>query len=177
MLHSTSTLASNLVLFPSRIQDSLLPFSVPLYWDTRSSDDDFLALAKYYIHRLLRLSKTPIPVPPDHPSSPSIELEQSSALLRDGHHCMLKPNLYDIQYVERNRSTVEARNPNWDVGSIKCTHIFPESYLGDDAELPSDKRGWAAMHMFSLEELNGTGIHRLENILTLSSALHELFRQ
>ncbi|KAK0444204.1 uncharacterized protein EV420DRAFT_1768322 [Desarmillaria tabescens] len=152
----------------------------------RSSDDDLLALGRYYICRLFKAVKGPTSVPSDSPSPPSIEYEQSSltikevVLLRDGHHCMLRTDLYDISYVEQNPSILEAQSLNWAFSSLYCTYIFPESNLGDGAEHPSDKLEWAAsvwaaMHMFGMEELNGAGNHRLENVLTLCDVLHEYF--
>ncbi|KAK0199866.1 hypothetical protein DFS33DRAFT_1365519 [Desarmillaria ectypa] len=172
-----------------------------------NTDDTLLALGKYYIQRLLRVFKSakgPTPLPSEHPSRPSIDdmqefskyiLQQASlnhsiakqaALVRDGYHCMIKTYMYDVKYAERNRTTVATQNPNWDIDSLRCVHIFPEGLNSDlgDIEVPSDKREWVAsvwavMYMFGIhiEELNGTGIHRLENILTLCASLHDFFDQ
>ncbi|KAK0475926.1 hypothetical protein IW261DRAFT_1493671 [Armillaria novae-zelandiae] len=172
-----------------------------------STDNTLLALGKYYIQHLLRVFKSHkgrTPAPSEHPSRPDLDdvqefckfiLEQASlnhstakaaALVRDGFHCMIKTNLYDAQYFERNRSTIIAQDPEWDVGTLRWAHIFPEGLNSDlgGIEVPSDKREWVAsvwavMYMFGIhmEELNGTGIHRLENILTLSPSLQDFFDQ
>ncbi|PBK81319.1 hypothetical protein ARMGADRAFT_1020439 [Armillaria gallica] len=173
-----------------------------------STDDTLLALGEYYIKRLLRMFKGAngrTPAPSNHPSRPDVDdaheffsyhIEQGSqnqstakkaALHRDGYHCILKTDMYDTEYLDKNMSTVLAQHPTCDSEPLKCAHIFPEglnSDLGDNTEIPTDKRQWVAsvwavMFMFGieLEELNGTGPHRLENILTLCSGLHEYFHR
>ncbi|KAK0437794.1 hypothetical protein EV421DRAFT_995183 [Armillaria borealis] len=166
----------------------------------RSSDDQLLALGKYYIQRLLRIkaAKGPTPPPSEHPSRPDLDDVQElrkyitrqaslnhstakqAALVRDGFHCMIKTHLYDAQYFERNWSTIIAQDPGWDVGTLRCTHIFPEG-LNLHLEVPHEwvASVWSAIGMFSIhmKELNGAGIHRLENILTLSPSLHDFFDQ
>ncbi|KAK0495631.1 hypothetical protein EDD18DRAFT_1392449 [Armillaria luteobubalina] len=174
-----------------------------------STDNTLLALGKYYIQRfkLLRAFKSQkgrTPAPSEHPSRPDLHdvqevckyiLQQASlnhstakaaALVRDGFHCMIKTHLYDAQYFERNRSTITVQDPQWDVGTLRCAHIFPEGLSSDlgGIEVPSVKREWVASvwdvtYMFGIhmEKLNGTGIHRLENILTLSPSLNDFFDQ
>ncbi len=70
-------------------------------------------------------------------------LTSTQALLRDGFHCMLKTNMYDVDYLDRKLSTVLARNPNCDAEPLKCAHIFPEAFnlnLGENDEFRiSDK--------------------------------------
>ncbi|PBK64878.1 hypothetical protein ARMSODRAFT_853075, partial [Armillaria solidipes] len=109
------------------------------------------------------------------------------ALLRDGFHCMLKTNMYDVEYLDRKLSAVLARNPNCDAEPLKCAHIFPEAFnsnLGENDEFRSDKHEWVSpvwavvrMIGIQMEELNGTGIHRLENSLTLCSGFFEYFNR
>ncbi|KAK0438741.1 hypothetical protein EV421DRAFT_1969948 [Armillaria borealis] len=175
-----------------------------------NTDDALLALGNYYIQSLLHIFSTKgpgTPVPSDDPSSPDVDnlaefrryiLEQSSmnpsaakkaasALLRDGFHCMLKTNMYDVEYLDRKLSAVLARNPNYDAEPLKCAHIFPEalnSNLGENDEFRSDKHEWVSpvwavvrMIGIQMEELNGAGIHRLENSLTLCSGFFEYFNR
>ncbi|KAK0477722.1 hypothetical protein EDD18DRAFT_1087631 [Armillaria luteobubalina] len=163
-----------------------------------STDNTLLALGKYYIQRfkLLRAFKSQkgrTPAPSEHPSRPDLHdvqevckyiLQQASlnhstakaaALVRDGFHCLIKTHPYDAQYFERNRSTIT------DVGTLRYAHIFPE---GLSSDLGSIEREWVASvwdvtYMFGIhmEELNGTGIHRLKNILTSSPSLNDFFDQ
>lgn len=75
-------------------------------------------------------------------------LTSTQTLLRDGFHCMLKTNMYDVEYLDRNLSAVLARNPNCDAELLKCAHIFPEA-LGENDEFRSDKVRYRCLYSYT----------------------------
>ncbi|KAI6033299.1 hypothetical protein EDC04DRAFT_2897936 [Pisolithus marmoratus] len=88
-----------------------------------------------------------------------------SALVRDGFQCVVT-KVYD-------------NPPLWAI----CAHIFPESISanitsGSDLEMCAASV-WAVLDCFGhhslREELNGTNIHRLENVMTLDPTVHNDF--
>ncbi|PBK95508.1 hypothetical protein ARMGADRAFT_1164067 [Armillaria gallica] len=156
-------LRANLVVLPSekhpsallcvRVLGFTLIESPAQAINTDGSDHTLLALGKYYIQRLICLFKL-VPSPDD-------------ALVRDGHHCLFNPNLYDATYAIENNATVTARNLRRQLSTLQCAHILTE---GDDIESPSQWAAsiWAPMY----PPMNG---HPLENMLTLSDTLRWFF--
>jgi len=158
----------------------------------------------YYI-RAFRMHKGRTPAPSTHASRPSFEtrkamikymLQQApqshkqakaNALVRDGFRCVISGR-YDINSAESNKELGGElkRAGITDMSLTECAHIFPEStnarISGSNAQ--TDKADyasgvWAVIGRFGskmyLDELNGSGIHRLENILTLDPSVHGLF--
>ncbi|SJL09268.1 uncharacterized protein ARMOST_12645 [Armillaria ostoyae] len=168
----------------------------------RSSDDQLLALGKYYIQRLLRVfkaAKGPTP-PSEHPSCPDLDDVQElrkyitrqaslnhstakqAALVRDGFHCMIKTHLYDAQYFERNWSTIIAQDPGWDVGTLRCTHIFPEG-LNLHLEVPHEwvASVWSAIEALPLPSPAYLAIHaaccRVAHLSGAADYVEKVFRE
>ncbi|PBK88951.1 hypothetical protein ARMGADRAFT_1065295 [Armillaria gallica] len=116
-----------------------------------SSDDDLLALGKYYIQgllRVLKVAKRPTPPSSEHPS---------------------RPDLDDVQaYFERNRSAIITQDPGWDVGTLRCTHIFPEG-LNTDLEVTSDEP------LYGLQQDNQPDTYTV--VSTISGLLERLPRR
>ncbi|KAK0444206.1 uncharacterized protein EV420DRAFT_1768324 [Desarmillaria tabescens] len=163
-----------------------------------NNDKTLLALGKNYIERLLRsnlqrgehLLRRSIPLVRIsmirrrlckyilQQASLNYSTAKQAALVRDGFHCMIKTHLYEDQYFGRNESTIVAQDPECNVSTLRCVHILPEGLNSDlgSIEVPTDK---SMMYMFGIhmEELNGAGIHRLENILTLNPSFRDFFDQ
>ncbi|KXN80608.1 hypothetical protein AN958_09646 [Leucoagaricus sp. SymC.cos] len=160
----------------------------------------------YYDHyiRAFRANKGRIPTPSNHASRPSfdtiadmindtlVDAPQShsdakkNALIRDGYCCVVTGRFDE-------RSVLEIRELEERVGSdssltteaTECAHIFAES---TNADIGPDtaKRNyaatmWAVMRRFGHDELpddlNGSKVHRLENVMTLVHGFHTRFDQ
>ncbi|KAF8059914.1 hypothetical protein FPV67DRAFT_1708679 [Lyophyllum atratum] len=98
------------------------------------------------------------------------------ALMRDGYCCVVTGK-YDTRSVKMIRELKEMvdLDPSARRESTQCAHIFSESTTSS-IEPGSAKREYAAticavMHRFGYEqlpdELNGSKVHRLENVMTL----------
>ncbi|KAG8897549.1 hypothetical protein FRB99_008067 [Tulasnella sp. 403] len=151
--------------------------------------------------RLFRRAKGPTPDPSTHPSRPSFDdvketfqmLIQESpmthrtakklALLRDDYRCVVT-GMYDL-----HSAKVQSNPPSRDVElfATQAAHIFPDStnqtlrHTGyEDPKVEYSASAWAAIERFGsvdviLEGLDGPGIHRLDNIMTLSIHVHDVF--
>ncbi|KDR74064.1 hypothetical protein GALMADRAFT_250794 [Galerina marginata CBS 339.88] len=161
----------------------------------------------YYDHfiRAFRANRAHIPTPSNY-SSPAArrsfdkiqdwvnnetmpEVPQSHsqaknhALIRDGHRCVVTGH-YDtnsVMAIKELKEVVES-DPSTMVERTHCTHIFPDSPIEPDkAERQYAATMWAVMFGFGYEnlpdELNGSKIHRLENIMTLVLGFHMAFDQ
>ncbi|RPD56816.1 hypothetical protein L227DRAFT_595003 [Lentinus tigrinus ALCF2SS1-6] len=115
------------------------------------------------------------PSPKDHKAS------KAQALLRDDFRCMVT-GLVDIaSYAAR---LVEGPRPTR-TGRTECVHIFPESLGFLEGQDPEKKNfiatAYTMLNRFGYTdiqpELAGTKIHRLENVLTLATGMHEEFDQ
>jgi len=166
-----------------------------------------LAVGKmYYDHyiRAFRANKGRIPTPSNHASRPSfdkiadvikatlVEAPRShaeakkSALIRDGYRCVVTGK-YDARSVReiRELNDLVLSDPSLRREPTQCAHIFAES-TNSSIEPGSAKRNyaagmWAVMSRFGHEELpaelNGSNIHRLENVMTLVLPFHVDFDQ
>ncbi|KAH6892769.1 hypothetical protein BKA70DRAFT_1571548 [Coprinopsis sp. MPI-PUGE-AT-0042] len=114
--------------------------------------------------------------PTDHASA------KAAALQRDGFKCLYSGS-YDIQYII---SLSERREPiphiHVPASCTRSTHIFPSCVA--NARHDSDPTTWISRVSTQLKryanidivnELNGTNIHRLENVLTLGLSQHVFF--
>ncbi|KAH8919308.1 hypothetical protein BT69DRAFT_1284910 [Atractiella rhizophila] len=133
-----------------------------------------------------------------HPSRPSFDHEsdlmkellvgcpkdhrqaKESALIRDNLRCILSGKV-DHRFAPDNLRK-DRNNQISPPGLTHCAHIFSESTntnLDDEHKRNHAANAWAVMDRFGLSEirreLEGQKIHRLSNILTLDSALHDLF--
>jgi len=160
----------------------------------------------YYDHyiRAFRANKGRIPTPSNHASRPSfdtiadmvndtlMEAPQShadakkNALIRDEYCCVVTKR-YDASSVKRIRELHErvVSDPSADTEATQCAHIFAESTNSGIAPGSAIRdyaaTMWAVMQRFGYEslpdELNGSKVHRLENVMTLIAALHTEFDQ
>ncbi|EGO01682.1 hypothetical protein SERLA73DRAFT_70852 [Serpula lacrymans var. lacrymans S7.3] len=146
--------------------------------------------------RAFKRTKGHTPIPSSHVSRPSfdtckamifdmlVEAPQAhqdakkNALIRDGSCCVVTGN-YERSMVENNQE-LEKMADDEGKGLIvtNCAHIFAES---TNLNISGDQKGgirhhhaasmWAVMDRFGYSQipfdLNGSNIHRLENILTL----------
>ncbi|KAF8188976.1 hypothetical protein BJ912DRAFT_1031865 [Pholiota molesta] len=117
---------------------------------------------------------------------PSHTTAKKKALFRDGHRCVVTKG-YDIPSliaIRELRDRLSSDPPDTKSGNsfTECAHIFAESNNAD-IEPRSDKQGnaatiWDIMMRFGYgtlpEDLNGSKLHRLENVMTLIN-LHESF--
>jgi len=149
-------------------------------------------------------SKGRIPTPSNHASRPSfdkvadmmtatmVEAPQShveakkNALIRDGYRCVVTRK-YDTRSVKeiRELKDIVLSDPSLRTEATQCAHIFAES-TNSSIEPGSAKRNyaatmWAVMCRFGFEELpaelNGSKVHRLENVMTLVHGFHVNFDQ
>jgi len=158
----------------------------------------------FYI-RSFKMYKGRTPAPSNHASRPSFDTRKAmikgmlvqapqnhqqakaNALVRDGFRCVIS-GVYDWDSVEGNKELgMEVERDAYVVtGTTQCAHIFPEStnanIYGSNAQADKHEYAsgvWAVMERFgsrqTLIELNGSEIHRLENILTLDPSVHTLF--
>ncbi|KAF8905958.1 hypothetical protein CPB84DRAFT_1813942 [Gymnopilus junonius] len=156
----------------------------------------------YFDHyiRAFRANKGPIPTPSNHASRPSfdtisdmindtlIEAPQSHAdakklvaLIRDGYRCVVTGK-YDANSVTIVRELREriTQDSSLRREATECAHIFAES-TNSSIEPGTPKRDyassmWAVMRRFGYEELpddlNGSKVHRLENVMTVVHGFH-----
>ncbi|KAF8872013.1 hypothetical protein CPB84DRAFT_1899544 [Gymnopilus junonius] len=156
----------------------------------------------YFDHyiRAFRANKGPIPTPSNHASWPSfnmisdmindtlIEAPQSHAdtkklvaLIRNGYHCIVTGK-YDVNSViivwELRERITQDSSLQREV--TECAHIFAESTnLSIEPGTPKQDYAssmWAVMCQFGYEELpddlNGSKVHRLENVMTVVHGFH-----
>ncbi|TFK32193.1 hypothetical protein BDQ12DRAFT_692868 [Crucibulum laeve] len=110
---------------------------------------------------------------------------KSNALIRDRYRCVVTGK-YDWPTVSGNRELQEVfrSDPDAKMAFTQCAHIFTESSNLSIAP-GTDKRSyaaamWAAMDRFDHKillptELNGSGIHRLPNVMTMEADFHNFF--
>ncbi|KAI5999981.1 hypothetical protein EDD15DRAFT_2362512 [Pisolithus albus] len=153
-----------------------------------------------YFVKLLMSNKETTPVTSSHSSRRSVEnlvdkildelkeapqnheTAKKLALIRDGFQCVVT-KVYDRNIVMDNKPLQEITMAGAPVGSTQCAHIFPESINPNNAS-DSNKEDyaatvWAVLDCFGYpnlrQELDGTSIHRLENVMTMDVTLHALF--
>ncbi|KIM35294.1 hypothetical protein M413DRAFT_32599 [Hebeloma cylindrosporum] len=110
------------------------------------------------------------------------------ALLRDGYRCVVT-QIHDSNSIIRHKIPQAIQSfdadPDQKLVFTYGTHIIAKSSNGNIGN-DEDKRNyegtmWAVMERFGYdtlpEELNGSKIHRLENVMTLSSDVHQYFDQ
>jgi len=172
-----------------------------------ADDSALLEVGKmYYNHyiRAFRANKGRTPIPTNHASRLSfdtiadmindtlVEAPQShayakkNALIRDGYRCVVTGKYDAGSYYEIRELEDKVRaDSSLRVGATECAHIFAES-TNSSIELGSAKREyaatmWAVMNRFGHEELpdelNGSKVHRLENVITMVSEFHTFFDQ
>ncbi|KAF9220130.1 hypothetical protein BS17DRAFT_787934, partial [Gyrodon lividus] len=157
----------------------------------------------HYI-RAFRKYKSRTPAPSSHPSRPSFDSRKAlitymlkeapqshqnakrKALVRDNFSCVVSGSV-DLSVAMENAEVQQMVDPRARPAvETHCAHIFAES---TNDNIPgnregSDKHQYAApmssvMDRFGYKhipsDLNGANIHRLENILTLESNIHNSF--
>ncbi|CAE6364000.1 unnamed protein product [Rhizoctonia solani] len=164
--------------------------------------DDIVALGELHLNHFVQYFKPeskPSRTPSTHPSQPLFEIIQQTithllnvaptdhsrakklALIRDNYRCMFSGAVDDKYLREVPRFADEVQQGNVAVKITQCCHILPQKIsLRRDTETRRQEvaRIWAILHMYGgiqPHELNGTGIHRLSNILTLEVGLHFCF--
>ncbi|KZT06607.1 uncharacterized protein LAESUDRAFT_725698 [Laetiporus sulphureus 93-53] len=158
-------------------------------------------LGEFYLQHFIRpfrKTKGPTPVPSSHPSRPSFDRLQesikevlqhspqdhktakSSALIRDDFRCMVTGAVDRASARKYKKVAEQAVGKR--ILKTECCHIFPESTNNLDGKV-SDKVDyaagvWTVLDMFGYreirEELEGSKIHRLENIMTLTTDIHDM---
>ncbi|PPQ65717.1 hypothetical protein CVT26_000334 [Gymnopilus dilepis] len=105
---------------------------------------------------------------------------KEQALIRDNHRCVVCRKV-DITSKKKGLTT---NQPNEFLTKTHLAHIFDRSTdLNEDLHDNSKSTYAASAHAIlfrfgqisSLEELNGPGIHRLQNAMTIDAVMHELF--
>ncbi|KAF8964874.1 hypothetical protein BDZ97DRAFT_1904240 [Flammula alnicola] len=163
------------------------------------NDVDLQKLAEVYKNHLLRLFrriKGHTPTPSRHPSAPSFDTQaagfslllaptpgshgsaKEQALERDGYRCVFSGRL-DSRSVDEGR----VQEDDESVTTVtELAHIFDRSTnegLEDEKKASYASSALAVLSRFgridAVRELNGAGLHRLENVLTLASDLHQMF--
>ncbi|KAF8147267.1 hypothetical protein B0H34DRAFT_785840 [Crassisporium funariophilum] len=158
----------------------------------------------YYDHylRTFRANKGRTPTPSNHASRPSFDTvahmindtlddapqshstAKKHALIRDRYRCVVT-GTYDIRSILDIRELKETFGKDRSVKTdgTQCAHIFSES-TNSDIEPGSEKRDyaatmWAVMSRFGCpglpDELNGSKVHRLENVMTVVPKFHLVF--
>ncbi|PPQ69947.1 hypothetical protein CVT25_001991 [Psilocybe cyanescens] len=164
-----------------------------------TTDIELQQLAQIYNDHLLRIfrrNKGCTPTPRSHPSVPSFDLQKdelkhllvdtpnshmeakTKALQRDGYRCVVSKR---IDYGAFMDDLIQAKEG--DMGTVThLAHIFDRSTnenLGD-----SDTSSYAASvhavllrfgQLRAIEELDGPGLHRLENVMTMDASVHLFF--
>ncbi|KAL1952371.1 hypothetical protein VTO73DRAFT_1520 [Trametes versicolor] len=162
-------------------------------------DGDLLQLANLYKDHFVRCFyqvKGRTPARSSHPSAPSSEPKKNE--IRELLHATPSSNTTaKAQALERDgyRCIISRRpdNPSIDAGLVEfaeeqavwtqCTHIFDSSTYEnlDDRAKAYTASVHAILDRFgainSIEELSGAKMHRLENVLTLESYIHQSFDQ
>jgi len=172
--------------------------NVPFHLQQQQTDTALLELAQLYNDHLLRIfrsNKGPTPTPRSHPSAPSFDAQKAAlgtflvktptkdkakenALYRDGYRCVITKKL-DFASYKDDRVT---SNPGDKAIVTEVAHIFSRS-TNEDLKNAQKSAYAASVHAVllrfgqirAIEELNGPGLHRLQNLLTLDVGLHRLF--
>ncbi|KAL0959469.1 hypothetical protein HGRIS_011179 [Hohenbuehelia grisea] len=116
------------------------------------------------------------------PAPTSYQAAKQNALIRDGYRCMVTGIYEDNSYAKIDELRKEIDASHSAIGTVQCAHIFSRSTntnLGDDVKRAYAGAAWTVLARFGytdfLEELNGTNIHRLSNLLTLDTNVHGWF--
>ncbi|KAI5999985.1 hypothetical protein EDD15DRAFT_2362515 [Pisolithus albus] len=153
-----------------------------------------------YFVKLLMSNKETTPVPSSHSSRLSVdnpvdkigdelkevpqnhETAKKLALIRDGFRCVVT-KVYDTHMAWSDRTLRQAVTDGAPVAITQCAHIFPES-INPNTASDSNREDyaatvWAVLDCFGYpnlrQELDGAGIHRLENVMTMDVTTHQFF--
>ncbi|KAI5987633.1 hypothetical protein EDD15DRAFT_2371994 [Pisolithus albus] len=166
-------------------------------------NEALLALGEhYYVYfvKLFMSNKGHTPAPSSHPSRRSVDdlvakikeelkdappnhqTAKKNALIRDGFQCVVT-TMYDINVVENSSKYERIAKSGCGSGSTECAHIFPESINSDTTSGSKNEdyaaSVWAVLDRFGHDklrkDLNGAGIHRLDNVMTMAHDIHGLF--
>ncbi|KAJ7576882.1 hypothetical protein C8J56DRAFT_1114240 [Mycena floridula] len=141
--------------------------------------EKYNALGRFFIDFWIRLEL-------EHYPEQSHRAAKKNALIRDDFRCVLTGH-YDwtsFEQIEEIRQKVELEQVP--IVPTRCTHVTCESTNLDikknqRKQLKYPTAAWAVLEIFGyqdlFDELHGKGIHRLENIVTLSGTYHNLFDQ
>ncbi|KAF7976475.1 hypothetical protein HWV62_6743 [Athelia sp. TMB] len=165
----------------------------------------FLLHASSSLLFLVKSAKGPTSAPSSHPSGPSsdnvtdaflhtlleapqnYQKSKALALHRDNYRCVITGYLDTVTYVNRADVAAEwedaaASDPYMRVEATHCAHIFPECFNEENEGGHKHSHAasiWAAIARFGqvrgAEELAGPLVHRIENVMTMSSSLHQSF--
>ncbi|KAE9392431.1 hypothetical protein BT96DRAFT_887996 [Gymnopus androsaceus JB14] len=122
----------------------------------------------------------------DNPTSHTTA--KKKALMRDGYRCIISGR-FDRSSLVESEALRKAVYSSWTNDEIRhvateCAHIFADATnagITGDSEAQSQKREifWTILEKFGYpkfsEELNGPGIHRLDNVMTLDHNAHDPF--
>ncbi|KAH9074785.1 hypothetical protein EDB83DRAFT_2218819, partial [Lactarius deliciosus] len=105
------------------------------------------------------------------------------ALVRDNLQCVVSGRYDSDSVVTNDELEAKVLSEDLPMGITHCAHIFPDSINGnisgskDELEHPASI--WAILGCFGYEDLpkrlKGSGIHALDNVMTLDSACHHWF--
>ncbi|KAF9473949.1 hypothetical protein BDN70DRAFT_347629 [Pholiota conissans] len=110
---------------------------------------------------------------------------RNNALIRDGYRCVVSGR-YEVDAIDRIKalsSRIMSDDPTFSIDATKCTYVFvpPTDTPIEPGSEKRDNAGalWAILDHFGYSEipgeLNGSKIHRFENIMTMSALADELF--
>ncbi|THH03489.1 hypothetical protein EW146_g10433 [Bondarzewia mesenterica] len=170
-----------------------------------ANEEALKKLAMLYINHFVAVRAAKgTPTPSTHPSRPSFDnsektlkylLEEApqnhttakaKALIRDGYRCVLTGS-YDVTCCDTMPTIGELVTTNdLPITATDAAYIFPES---TNVEISGENKGaakydfaasvWAVMERFGqvlvAEELNGSAIHRLENVMTMDKTKYFFF--
>ncbi|TFK66209.1 hypothetical protein BDN72DRAFT_844621 [Pluteus cervinus] len=167
------------------------------------SNSDLLEIGLFYYNhfiRLFRANEGPILQPANCESRPSFDTmadmigdflapatqshasAKRRALVRDGFRCVVT-KAYDADVLKANSELRGQVGNNVEAWKTQCCHIFDES-INVGIDVDADKRAYAAAawsittrfgYSTIVDELAGQNIHRLENVMTMSTQIRELF--
>ncbi|GBE87626.1 hypothetical protein SCP_1103030 [Sparassis crispa] len=169
-----------------------------------NTQDLLAALAQFYEDHFIRVFKSakgPTPTVSMHPSRPSFDLtaEEKNLLLKEAPQdhraakllCLIRDNYrcvvtgkYDASTYKSMRLKDKTFISPAPVGYTELAHIIAEStntnIQGGGSKRKYAASAWAVLERFGRvnvvdDELNGEGIHRLPNVMTMSLDAHRAF--
>ncbi|KDQ61386.1 hypothetical protein JAAARDRAFT_190164 [Jaapia argillacea MUCL 33604] len=169
-----------------------------------SDESELYILADMYMNHFVRCLRSKRPEPSFHLFRPFLDDEQTrvsysleeapknpsaareKALIRDGYRCILSGKLDAESYITRPAALQIYEASPSAVSATQAAYIFPDltnrGITGDNEGAPKNQHSstvWTVMERFGQvygeEELDGSNIHRLENVMTLNPDLYEFF--